>query len=269
MTSGPLITVSVLQIILYIFIVWFKEFWCWFWSQKNIVPNSLRISFNLFYDKAHMSHTLFQALRQNFFFILYMRGWAKVSLGNNHPVPWQGRAAKARGLPGQDLSLCLHSTKLPRDCIFNRFSFLSLYFSVNIVNIQRTKLSTSLPPPLFWDEASCLLEQFSHDAGQQIVLWSYTLGWNHLTHRPDPTCPNIDYIQSMTIFFVIDHGQWQFLLSLTAFNDNVHKFFCHWPKSMTYGHKPKDRMSIRNMSLTGQWRFVEVNPWTELEQSIR
>ena len=26
----------------------------------------------------------------------------------------------------------------------------------------------------------------------------------------------IDYFQSMTIFFVIDHGQWQ--------------FFCHWPR---------------------------------------
>ena len=83
----------------------------------------------------------------------------------------------------------LNST--PKGLHFQPFLLLVSTFTSHhpIVNIQRTKLSTSPPPPLLWDEASCLLEQFSHDAGQQIVLWSYTLGWNHLTHRPDPTYP--------------------------------------------------------------------------------
>ena len=49
----------------------------------------------------------------------------------------------------------------------------------------------------------------------------------------------------MTLKNVIDRGQWHFLGSLTAVNDNVHKFFCHWLKSMTFGHKPFENVSIR------------------------
>ena len=52
--------------------------------------------------------------------------------------------------------------------------------------------------------------------------------------------PYIDYFQSMTIFFVIDHGQWQFFchwpLSMTLFWA-LSISFCHWLWSMTYGHK--------------------------------
>ena len=71
--------------------------------------------------------------------------------------------------------------RLPRDFIFNRFSFFSLPSSQ--LSILNRKI-LNIPPPLLWDEASCLLEQFSHGAGQQIVLWSHPLGWNsHLAHR--------------------------------------------------------------------------------------
>ena len=42
--------------------------------------------------------------------------------------------------------------------------------------------------------------------------------------------PYIVYIQSMTLFFVIDRSQWHFLAGL-AIN------FCHWLQSMTDVHK--------------------------------
>ena len=52
--------------------------------------------------------------------------------------------------------------------------------------------------------------------------------------------PYIDHFQSMTIFFVIDHGQWQFFChwpgSMTLFWA-LSISFCHWLWSMTYGHK--------------------------------
>ena len=52
--------------------------------------------------------------------------------------------------------------------------------------------------------------------------------------------PYIDTFQSMTIFFVIDHGQWQFFChwpgSMTLFWA-LSISFCHWLWSMTYGHK--------------------------------
>ena len=91
------------------------------------------------------------------------------SPGNNHPVPWQGRASKAGGLPGQDLSLCLHSTGSPG------ITFQLFLFSPNCQ--YSTK---NVPLSFLWDEASCLLEQFSHGAGQQILLWSHHCGWNSL-----------------------------------------------------------------------------------------
>ena len=54
------------------------------------------------------------------------------------------------------------------------------------------------------------------------------------------TYPYIDHFQSMTIFFVIDHGQWQFFChwpgSMTLFWA-LSISFCHWLWSMTYGHK--------------------------------
>ena len=75
----------------------------------------------------------------------------------------------------------------------------------------------------------------------------------------------IAYIQSMTLFFVIDHGQWHFLTSL-AIN------FCHWLQSMTNVHKfcvidwsqwhmaiSSKNIGASKMSLTSQWHFLKVH----------
>ena len=63
--------------------------------------------------------------------------------------------------------------------------------------------------------------------------------WLNKLSRPQ-IYPYIDHFQSMTIFFVIDHGQWQFFChwpgSMTLFWA-LSISFCHWLWSMTYGHK--------------------------------
>ena len=52
----------------------------------------------------------------------------------------------------------------------------------------------------------------------------------------------IVYIQSMTLFLTIFQG------SLMA--------KCHWPKSMTHGHKP----DVHNQNVIDQWKFW-LRPW--------
>ena len=121
------------------------------------------------------------------------------SPGNNHPVPWQGRASKAGGLPGQDLSLCLHSTGS------QGITFQLFLFSPNCQ--YSTK---NVPLSLLWDEASCLLEQFSHGAGQQILLWSHPCGWNlppslqNTNKMGSP--PFYDFFSSQKYLFIINYG---------------------------------------------------------------
>ena len=116
------------------------------------------------------------------------------SPGNNHPVPWQGRASKAGGLPGQDLSLCLHSTGSPG------ITFQLFLFSPNCQ--YSTK---NVPLSLLWDEASCLLEQFSHGAGQQILLWSHHCGWNSLLQNTNKmgSPPFYDFFSSQKYFLLL------------------------------------------------------------------
>ena len=118
------------------------------------------------------------------------------SPGNNHPVPWQGRASKAGGLPGQDLSLCLHSTGSPG------ITFQLFLFSPNCQ--YSTK---NVPLSLLWDEASCLLEQFSHGAGQQILLWSHPCGWNSLLQNTNKmgSPPFYDFFSSQKYLFIINY----------------------------------------------------------------
>ena len=90
---------------------------------------------------------------------------------------------------------------------------------------------------------------FGHFLNYWLQVWAHS---SHLAKMKESTdlksgpfrwayiYPYIDYFQSMTIFFVIDHGQWQFFChwpgSMTLFWA-LSISFCHWLWSMTYGHK--------------------------------
>ena len=123
---------------------------------------------------------------------------------------------KPGGLPGQDLSLCLHSTGSPG------ITFQLFLFSPNCQ--YSTK---NVPLSLLWDEASCLLEQFSHGAGQQIVLWSHPLGWNHLVHR-SLTQLGLPLQQHEKIHWVLnwDPGNSLYFLSLYTVHGSWHRCCC-------------------------------------------
>ena len=68
----------------------------------------------------------------------------------------------------------------------------------------------------------------------------------------------IVYIQSMTLFSVIDHGQWHF-------------FKAHlWPHVIDHSqwHMAISLMSITKLSLTGQWHFSDGCSKTVIDQSM-
>ena len=84
----------------------------------------------------------------------------------------------------------------------------------------------------FGDSAEMCTRAIFYNYYVDLILHDFTISLHHFCWDIYAILfyPHIVYIQSMTLFFVIDRSQWHFLAGL-AIN------FCHWLQSMTDVHK--------------------------------